>query len=295
MVEALVANSNDVHPWIKTIAREVSEYEAPALHAALDRLAAKAGVPKPPIFITDPALLVKNPLTVPMSYNAFATMQGKPAMILGHHLLEHFTNDRSGRTVTAELEAVMGHEMGHLKYDGHQFGPARLYRRMPMAGATAGIVGLMLYKYYYENPDQQKDLVDRLTNDPMLSSHPSREVNPYLHEALVAGQYLAAAGLGLAAGVGGARAMKHFVEYRADRFSAEVLKDGHPLASALTMMQQVSDGIRKEMGALLKQSLDKTGMSVEDYKAQSWFRQTLDRLTYPDTAKRIRTLESMRF
>ena len=295
MVESLVANPNDVHPWIKTIAREVTPYEAPALHAAVERLAAKAGIAKPPIFITDPALLVKSPLTVPMSYNAFATTQGKPTMILGHHLLEHFTNDRSGATVTAELEAILGHEMGHLKYDTHSFGPARLYRRMPMAGAAAGVFGLMLYKYYYDNPDQQQNLIDSLTQDPMLSSHPSREVNPYLHEAMVAGQYLAAAGLGLTAGLGGARAMKHFVEYRADRFSAEALQDGHPLANALKLMQNVSQSIRDDIGATLKASLDKTGMSIEEFKAQSWFRQTLDRLTYPETAKRIGKLESMRF
>ena len=81
-----------------TGAREVSRQEAPQLHLMVERLAARAGIPKPRVAIV--------PTDIP---NAFATgrspSQAVVAVTTG--LLELLTPE--------EVEAVLGHEITHIK------------------------------------------------------------------------------------------------------------------------------------------------------------------------------------
>jgi len=81
-----------------TGAREVSREEAPQLHLMVERLAARAGIPKPRVAIV--------PTDIP---NAFATgrspSQAVVAVTTG--LLELLTPE--------EVEAVLGHEITHIK------------------------------------------------------------------------------------------------------------------------------------------------------------------------------------
>ncbi|MEM3030924.1 MAG: M48 family metalloprotease [Candidatus Micrarchaeia archaeon] len=82
-----------------TGASEVSEHEAPRLHAMVGRLAALAGVPKPKL------LVVRNPTP-----NAFAFGRTQASSYVAVHtgLLE--------RLGEKEVEAVLAHEIGHIKH-----------------------------------------------------------------------------------------------------------------------------------------------------------------------------------
>lgn len=79
-------------------ARIVSEEEAPALHAMVERLAALADMPKPQVAIA--------PHQVP---NAFATGRGPGSSVVA------VTTGLLERLDTSELEAVLGHELSHIR------------------------------------------------------------------------------------------------------------------------------------------------------------------------------------
>lgn len=79
-------------------ARLVERDEAPELHAIVERLAALADLPKPRVAVVDTAMP-----------NAFAT--GRNAS----HAVVAVTTGLLQRLEPAELEAVLGHEMTHIK------------------------------------------------------------------------------------------------------------------------------------------------------------------------------------
>ncbi len=78
-------------------AREVSEAEAPQLHALVDRLAAQANLPKPRVAIVNTNLP-----------NAFATGRSKK------HAVIAVTTGLLDRLNTQEVEAVLAHELTHI-------------------------------------------------------------------------------------------------------------------------------------------------------------------------------------
>ncbi len=79
-------------------AREVSEYDAPELHAAVNNLAVSAGIPKPRVYV------------IPSdSPNAFATGRDPShAAVAVTAGIMRILNRR-------ELEAVLAHELGHIR------------------------------------------------------------------------------------------------------------------------------------------------------------------------------------
>ncbi len=79
-------------------AREVSEAEAPELHQIVSRLAQRAGLPKPRVYIVD------NPTP-----NAFATGRNP------EHAAVAVTTGIMQALNREELEGVLGHELGHIK------------------------------------------------------------------------------------------------------------------------------------------------------------------------------------
>jgi heat shock protein HtpX len=78
-------------------AREVSEEEAPELHAMIERLAQQANIPKPRVALVD--------TTVP---NAFATGRNE------HNAVVCVTTGIMRQLNSAELEAVLAHELTHI-------------------------------------------------------------------------------------------------------------------------------------------------------------------------------------
>lgn len=79
-------------------AREVSDAEAPELHQIVARLAQRAGLPKPRVYVVD------NPTP-----NAFATGRNP------EHAAVAVTTGIMQALNEEELEGVLGHELGHIK------------------------------------------------------------------------------------------------------------------------------------------------------------------------------------
>ena len=79
-------------------ARQVSEQDAPELHAIVDNLANRAGIPKPKVYI------VENPTP-----NAFATGRNP------QHAAVAVTSGIMQLLNRQELEGVIAHELGHIR------------------------------------------------------------------------------------------------------------------------------------------------------------------------------------
>jgi len=109
-----------------TGAREVSSRDAPRLHRIVESLAAKAGIPKPKIYI------VQN--DVP---NAFATGRNPShSSICVHTGLLNMLNDQ-------EVEGVLGHELSHVRnYDT---------LIMVVAATIAGAISLLARMFYFSS------------------------------------------------------------------------------------------------------------------------------------------------
>ena len=77
----------------------VSEQEAPNLHAMVEDLAMKAGIPKPKVGIAE--------INVPNAF-AFGRSKGDGRICVTRGILKLLDKE--------ELEAVLGHEMSHIKH-----------------------------------------------------------------------------------------------------------------------------------------------------------------------------------
>ncbi len=79
--------------------RYVSEQEQPELHRMVSELAMKAGIPKPRVGISE--------IAIPNAF-AFGTSKKKARVCVTRRLMEMLKRD--------ELEAVLGHELSHIKH-----------------------------------------------------------------------------------------------------------------------------------------------------------------------------------
>ncbi len=79
--------------------RYVSEHEQPELHRMVTELAMKAGIPKPRVGISE--------ISIPNAF-AFGTSKKKARVCVTRRLMEMLSRD--------ELEAVLGHELSHIKH-----------------------------------------------------------------------------------------------------------------------------------------------------------------------------------
>ncbi|HID19432.1 MAG TPA: peptidase [Methanophagales archaeon] len=79
--------------------RYVSETEQPELHRMVTELAMKAGIPKPKIGISE--------IAIPNAF-AFGTSKRKARVCVTRRLMQMLSRD--------ELEAVLGHELSHIKH-----------------------------------------------------------------------------------------------------------------------------------------------------------------------------------
>ncbi len=79
--------------------RYVSEQEQPELHRMVTELAMKAGIPKPRVGISE--------ISIPNAF-AFGTSKKKARVCVTRRLMEMLSRD--------ELEAVLGHELSHIKH-----------------------------------------------------------------------------------------------------------------------------------------------------------------------------------
>ncbi|HAA90604.1 MAG: Protease HtpX-like protein [Thermoanaerobacterales bacterium 50_218] len=109
---------------MSTGAKEVSREEAPELHSIVERLAAMAGIPKPRVAIV--------PTMIP---NAFATGRSPS------HAVVAVTTGLLHRLETPEIEAVLAHEISHIKH--------RDVAVMTIASFFATVASFIVQHFYF--------------------------------------------------------------------------------------------------------------------------------------------------
>lgn len=186
-------------------AKEVTPEQAPELHQMVDRVVAAAGMPKPKVYLAD------NP-----SPNAFATGRNP------QHAAVAVTTGIQGLLTPRELEAVIGHEMGHVRN--------RDTLISTIAATMAGVITFASRMVLFS---------------AMFGGGRDRGGNPLLQLALIILAPIAAILIQLA--------ITRSREYQADRTGAELTRDPLGLASALGKLEGGNKRL-KEAGVLNERS-----------------------------------------
>ncbi|MBE0516487.1 MAG: M48 family metalloprotease [Methanophagales archaeon] len=190
--------------------RYVSEGEQPELHRMVSELAMKAGIPKPRVGISE--------ISIPNAF-AFGTSKRTARVCVTRRLMEMLRRD--------ELEAVLGHELSHIKH-------------RDMAVITALSVIPMICYFIY---------ISFFWSGIFGGGGRNREgALPMMAIALIAFVVYFISNLIVLY-------VSRIREYYADAGSAELTRKPHALASALYRMIHGSarvqpDTIKKEMGSM---------------------------------------------
>lgn len=268
---------------------DVSEHEAPALHAALDRLCQKAGIEKPTLTFVN-ASEFQNPLhRFTFEHMAGALHLDKPRIVIGDKMRMMLDHHNLTAPISEEFEAVLAHEIGHIKYGDvklHKVIPMRL---SPWLGALAGVAGVWFYNHLKEKAaenlrlgksQEQSDaeLLAQWNKSDMLTTLPEEKPHPLMQVI----KYIAGGFLGFAAGTAVYSIAHRHIEFRADRTSAELMEDGKPLARALVKLREAfshgTNDIEPEVRAA--------------YQKQGPIKKLLQQLTHPQDAERIERLNN---
>lgn len=273
---------------------EMPQERNPILHEAVARLAKKAGVEMPKLHLFDPQKIQHNPSLTPFRYNALATgSQDRPIMVFGDFLLEHMKKEGHEFAMSPELEAVIGHELGHLKRGLHPLSAEQLSAKMVPLGIVAAVGALAIYRHVQHSNEKKKQFETSLQDDHSIIHQVKHALRPEEYMALVGAQYLAATMLGIGLGAVGFQQMRHVAEFRADRFAAELVSpqaminalrktDALPLEVSDLMMKAKLESY-KEMGLYDEESIEPM------LKLEEFFK----KLTHPTTETRITKLEKL--
>ena len=181
--------------------RYVSETEQPELHRLVTELAMKAGIPKPKVGISD--------IAIPNAF-AFGTSKRKARVCVTRKLMQMLSRD--------ELEAVLGHELSHIKH--HDMVVITALSVIPM-------ICYFIYFSFFWSGLFGGGGRDREGALPMMAI------------ALIAFALYFISNLIVLYG-------SRIREYYADAGSAELTKKPHELASALYKMIYGSAGLKQE-------------------------------------------------
>ncbi len=181
--------------------RYVSETEQPELHRMVTELAMKAGIPKPKVGISE--------IAIPNAF-AFGTSKRKARVCVTRRLMQILSRD--------ELEAVLGHELSHIKH--HDMVVITALSVIPM-------ICYFIYFSFFWSGLFGGGGRDREGALPMMAI------------ALIAFALYFISNLIVLYG-------SRIREYYADAGSAELTKKPHELASALYKMIYGSAGLKQE-------------------------------------------------
>ncbi len=181
--------------------RYVSETEQPELHRMVTELAMKAGIPKPKVGISE--------IAIPNAF-AFGTSKRKARVCVTRRLMQMLSRD--------ELEAVLGHELSHIKH--HDMVVITALSVIPM-------ICYFIYFSFFWSGLFGGGGRDREGALPMMAI------------AIIAFALYFISNLIVLYG-------SRIREYYADAGSAELTKKPHELASALYKMIHGSAGLKQE-------------------------------------------------
>ncbi|MFZ4125741.1 MAG: M48 family metallopeptidase [Rickettsiales bacterium] len=273
--------------------RLLSPEEAPGIYRAIEELSQKAGIDKFPVYIVDAANTANPYHRFSWNHNA-AAINSRTGYhyVLGEGLIRSMGDTVDAQHISQELKAVLAHEMGHIKFKDLNPNKYRLIYSSPLLGVMAGFSAMFLYdmlkdqgkKYEAEGKTPEEVRAAQLKE---LESHTQKsDDDPVFIDAIKTfARYTIAGFLGGAAGLGVFRHLSHGKEYRCDRFSAELLGDGKPMANALQMLRK---GFQKDPAwtADTQAAFKKAGEERDPYI------KLLSKFTHPEQSERVKRAEA---
>lgn len=267
-----------------------TEAEAPHLHAAIERLSKEAGIQKPAIYFIDSNAQPTEFQKMFMEHNCFAGGGPNPSIMMGDKFRQTFSHYHPGDPVSAELESILAHEIGHLKHRDAAYGNIRWYS--PHIGLVAGMAAVWLYHHVHQKAEtaRQEGMPEDQVQQDMhqtwdASYHPDHDQHthsPYVKDMMLLAKTLAGGLLGLGVGLAVFKVWNHRIEFRADRTSAELMGSGKPLANALKMIREADKDLSPEFIQAYREEFEKNGPLTK----------LMYMLTHPDDMERIHRLET---
>jgi Zn-dependent protease with chaperone function len=275
--------------FIDKISVPVTASTHPHIYRRIEGFAQELGIPMPEVRVVVGEKARSSLLGQSLAFRAQAMRMGDDKVIaIGNRVLRHF-GTRDG-TLSEGLAGVLAHEMAHVKYDLDYGSLAQWRGRMPVLGTAVGLAAMGMYQYYASSVERQKELEEDLQKGPRESRGDVTAGMGMTHAVVVAAQYAVAGVLGLAAGTWARRASSHFIEFRADRISAELLGDGKPLAEVLKGLRE--EPFRNAQKKTFVKLIQDGVVSKDQFTAFRQQNNAKGRWTHPDIGERIRRLEA---
>lgn len=265
----------------------MAQHEAPGVHRAIEELCAKAGIPKPLISLTDTSQMRNAHTKFTWGHIAAATeYQNQPRIILGSEFFSLMKQPMDAEHMSDEVRAILAHEIGHLKMRDTELATIGMRKLSPHLGVLAGLAGVFIYDKVREHgkkmeeqgksPEEIRAAQHEQIGD--MTAHHSDQ--PDIMEPIgTIAKYVAGGLLGGAVGVLAYRHMHHFVEFRADRISAELMGDGKPLARGLKQyVEEAHNRVKADPNIAV------------DAGKQDMLKKLLSKMTHPPTGERLRRL-----
>ena len=214
-------------------ATRLTAEEAPGLHEMMQRLTSKAGMGPVNIYLSDGLPGFGNLGKI----NAASI--GKDRVLLTRGILELLGSADLTKAPSAELEGVLAHELSHCK--GYLMQTSA--RTLPLLLMPAACV--LGYRFYrgasrasepvgqHQSLEEQADAAHKA-----VQQETGKPVESWQSSLITGAKYLAAAALGLGAGVMMMRGASLHYEWQADALAKQLMGTGKPLANALHKLEE---------------------------------------------------------
>lgn len=266
---------------------DIAPHEAPGLYRVVQELCARAG------FNEEVTLVGVHPNAkslVAYSPGAAISHPTKPknAIIVNEKMLRDMgvsIDFANYHTIGEDVKGMLAHEIGHLKMGDLKlpFGLKMIGTHSPMALAAASIAAL---GYIDFSQHQKKKALPSADDVKEFTDKPHHTYSPTLDVMGKTVQYLLTGAGGFVVGSAVSIGLNHHMEYRADRFSKNLMQSGEGMAQILEKMEAYGNRLFDEMFHR------QTKYSAEQWegikKANDFFRQVL----HPSSQKRIEILRA---
>lgn len=164
--------------------------------------------------------------------------------------------------VTPEVEAVLAHEIGHLK----EIGKLMTLKTVPIFAVPAiALAGMYLIDRHAKKSKDEKELVKNIheTDTDALCDAQKKECAPFkehdeskhsfMKYVFKAAKYLAVAGIGTAAGLYLSGKVSNHFEYKADRISAELTGKPDAMINALKKVGSHAESFANQFAPIIEE------------------------------------------